>query len=409
MDQQTLQTNVSLTGASQDIFPVGAQCPGCRGCKITRITGLSRIPVHSVLLLPTAQEACGFQRGNLVLGFCHDCGLVSNYQYDASLQHYGSRCEESQGYSGTFAAFQRELALRLVERYSLHRKRILEIGCGKGDFLSLLCELGDNDGIGFDPAFVPDRLRVPQNGRVRFVQDFYGEKYADIAADFVCCQMTLEHIHPVADFVTTLRKAIGPNRETVVFIQVPDATRILRTCAFEDIYYEHCSYFTPASLQNVFAVCGFEMVDATVEFEGQYITLAAKPAANEGRRNWCSPDDTGALALGFEDRLRDRTQRWRSFLESSNVRGKRVVLWGSGSKAVSFLTGLNIGREVLAVVDVNPHRHGSYVAGTGHAIIAPAKLREIRPDLVLVMNAVYCKEIREALADMGLTPKLLHI
>ncbi len=409
MDTQANPAGSAQTTASEIMFPPQARCPGCRGTAVTRITGLSRVPVHSVLLLPSAREAKTFPRGNLVLGYCSHCGLVSNYRYDASLQHYGSRCEESQGYSGTFAAFQRELALRLVDRYALRRKRILEIGCGKGDFLSLLCELGDNDGVGFDPAFIPDRLRTPRKGRARFIQDFYSEKYAGMEADFICCQMTLEHIHPVADFVTSLRKAIGANTETLVFIQVPDAVRILRACAFEDIYYEHCSYFTSASLRNVFTVNGFAVIDATSEFEGQYITLTAKPAIGSRKADWYDPGEIGTLALGFETRVRNRMERWRSFIGSVGLHGRRAVLWGSGSKAVSFLTGLNVDQEVHSVVDVNPHRHGSFVAGTGHAIISPEQLADVDPDVVIVMNAVYCGEIHDMLARMGLKPRILHL
>ena len=59
--------------------------------------------------------------------------------------------------------------------------------------------------------------------------------------------MTLEHIPATGDFVRMVRRAIGDAvRNRPVFFQIPEATRILRDCAFEDIYYEHCSYFSPA-------------------------------------------------------------------------------------------------------------------------------------------------------------------
>ncbi len=82
------------------------------------------------------------------------------------------------------------------------------------------------------------------------------------------------------------------------------------------------------------------------------------------------------------------------------------MLWGSGSKAVAYLTGLAVGTEVEAVIDINPHKAGKYLAGTGHRIEAPEALVDIRPDVVLVMNPVYRDEIARSLAAMGLTPSL---
>ena len=54
--------------------------------------------------------------------------------------------------------------------------------------------------------------------------------------------------------------------------------------------------------------------------------------------------------------------------------GRSVVLWGGGSKAVSLLTTLGIGREVQAAVDINPYKQGKYMPGIGHRVIAPEAL-----------------------------------
>jgi hypothetical protein len=113
---------------------------------------LERVPVHSVLLLPTREEAITYPRGDIRLGFCRACGFISNTAFDPSLHEYSERYEETQGYSPTFNAFARRLAEHLIERYDLHGKDIIEIGCGKGEFITLLCDLGGNRGIGIDPG-----------------------------------------------------------------------------------------------------------------------------------------------------------------------------------------------------------------------------------------------------------------
>ena len=91
--------------------------------------------------------------------------------------------------------------------------------------------------------------------------------------------------------------------------------------------------------------------------------------------------------------------RWhgRGCTIADHARSGRVVLWGSGSKGTAFLHALGWAADVDAVIDVNPHLSGKYVAGTGHPILAPATLGHDPADLVVVMNPVYAAEIRAEL------------
>ena len=89
-----------------------------------------QVPVHSVVLLRTREAAVSYPRGDLQLAFCGACGFVSNVAYDPSLQDYSSDYEASQAFSPTFGAFAVNLARRLVADYDLHRKTIIEVGCG---------------------------------------------------------------------------------------------------------------------------------------------------------------------------------------------------------------------------------------------------------------------------------------
>jgi hypothetical protein len=85
--------------------------------------------------------------------------------------------------------------------------------------------------------------------------------------------------------------------------------------------------------------------------------------------------------------------------------GKKVVLWGSGSKAVSYLTTLGVTDQLQYVVDINPHKHGKFLAGSGHEIVSPEFLVEYQPDAVIVMNPIYLEEIRSDMRRMGLEPE----
>jgi hypothetical protein len=76
---------------------------------------------------------------------------------------------------------------------------------------------------------------------------------------------------------------------------------------------------------------------------------------------------------------------------------------------VAFLTTLRIQDEIEYAVDINPYKHGTYMAGTGQQIVAPEFLREYRPDVVIVMNPIYCNEIRRDLNRMGVTAELMAV
>src|SRR5262249_55428434 len=168
------------------------------------------------------------------------------------------------------------VVMHLIQRYALHAKKVLEIGCGKSEFLRLLCELGGNQRIGIDPSYVPTRSAVPTGISVEFVDDFYSEKYAGSDADFMCCVMTLEHISAVSDFLRRVRLSIG-HRHTLAFFQVPDAGRILKELAFWDVHYERCSYFSAGSLGGLFRRCGFELLDLYRSYGDQYLMIEACP------------------------------------------------------------------------------------------------------------------------------------
>ena len=275
----------------------------------------------------------------------------------------------------------------------------------------MICELGGNKGIGFDPAYVPERNQNAQKEDVTFIEDFYAEKYSQYHGDLVACKMTLEHIHQPADFIGTVRRSIGERHETVVFFQVPDTRRVLRDLAFWDLYYEHCSYFSPTSMARLFQSQGFDVTDVWTDYDDQYLMIEATPAPTDFQT---SENDKEVARLAqevadFAEQIQQRLGAWHALLASMKEAGRRVVLWGGGSKAVAFLTTLGVNDEVAFAVDINPYKHGTFLAMTGHEVVGPAALTEYRPDVVIIMNPIYRKEIRKDLAAMDLAPELFDI
>lgn len=387
-------------------------CPSCGALGMSTFYEVHDIPVHSCLLMPSRQAALDYPRGQLLLGFCPVCGFISNVLFDPSTQQFSSQYEETQGFSPRFNAFAHDLASRLIARYDLRGKDILEIGCGKGEFLVLLCELGGNRGIGFDPSYVRERTCSEAASRITFITDFYSEKYAHLTTDFVCCRHTLEHIQPTAEFVRMVRNAIGDRYETIVFFEIPDVSRVLKEQVFWDIYYEHCSYFSLGSIARLFRSCGFDVLNLTKDFDDQYLLIEARPSNGSGRRFFESEHDLEALGrelTSFKAAYPRQLAAWKEKLQQFKEQRKRVVIWGSGSKAVAYLTTLGIRDEVAYVVDINPYKYGKYLAGTGHEIVLPTFLEAYRPDVVIVMNPIYCDEIRRDLEKMDVQAELIAV
>jgi SAM-dependent methyltransferase len=388
------------------------KCPSCGAVGMSAFYQLENVPVHSVLLLRGREEALNYPRGDIALGFCPACGFISNVAFDPSLQEYSSGYEATQSFSPTFGAFAHRLAERLIDQYDLHGKDIIEIGCGQGEFLTMLCELGGNRGVGFDPAYVGPRIESQAQNRITFIKDFYSEKYADYHGDFFCCKMTLEHIQQPADFVSTVRRSLGDQSDTNVFFQVPDVTRILRERAFWDIYYEHCSYFSLGSLARLFRKCGFDVIRLAKEYDGQYLMIHARLGDGTGGASLEQEDDLKDLARAvadFSQNYPHKLDAWRRDLRRIGQNGRRAVIWGAGSKGVAFLTTLDVQDEIEYAVDVNPYKHGTYMAGTGQEIVGPEFLRVYRPDAVIVMNPIYCGEIQQNLDRMGVTAELMPV
>jgi len=388
-------------------------CPACGSRHIRKFHEIRNAPTNSVLNIHTREAAMGFQRADIFLAFCQGCGFIYNCRFNPDLVQYTSECEESQGYSPTFGAFAKKLARYLVEKYALYGKTIIEIGCGKGDFLNFICRLGRNSGIGFDPAYVSGRTTYQDSAAaIRFVKDYYSERYAGHQGDLVCCRMTIEHISEAAELISTVRRSIGDRTDTVVFFQVPDVARILRDCAFEDIYYEHCSYFSPGSFARLFTRFGFDIIDLKTAYDDQYILLEARPTDHpQGIEHPLAESvaTSNAWVDGFRKVYPFALQHWKRQIERYKHESKKVILWGGGSKAVTFLNTVEGSEFIAYVVDINPYRQQTFMAGTGQKIVAPTFLKEYRPDIVIVMNAIYREEIQGNLSQLGLQPLMLTL
>lgn len=373
-------------------------CPVCASEDLMDLLDVGELPVLCNQLCPTEKAARGVALGRIELGFCRDCGHVFNMAFDGSKLQYSPEYENSLHCSGMFQRYADDLVKRLVERYDLHEKRVMEVGCGQGDFLKSLCAAGNNTGFGFDPSYAGGNEDI----RVTIRPVSFGEIEGNHEADFVCCRHVLEHIDEPREFLEALVSKLEPG--TAVFFEVPNVLFTIRDGGIWDIIYEHCGYFSPSSLKRVFQLAGLSIKEVKETFNGQFLVIHAEVSSSASDVDPVGPALEG-LAQQFAESYRSKIGRWRKVLDGAQADRERVVAWGAGSKGNTFLN--LVGSSVTAIVDINPKKRGKFVAGTGQPIMAPEQLGESPPSTVVIMNPAYQSEIADALRAMDIEAKLL--
>lgn len=404
--------NSSIT--KDKLNDTSSPCPVCMSSDVYIFADIPQVPVHCNLLYPSHAEALNSPKADIRLGFCRICGHIFNDAFNPDYTEYIQDYENSLHFSPRFQQYAKTLAADLVKRYRLYEKTILEIGCGRGDFLKLLCELGNNHGIGFDPSHAPDWDPNTTNSQITFIRDFYSNRYAGYKADLICCRHVLEHIQFPRNFIDNIRFAIDGRVDSVVFFEVPNVMFTLKDLGIWDLIYEHCGYFSISSLAHLFETCGFKVLKITESFGGQF--LCSESVLTKGKFDANYPlfqknaqDQMEGYVKEFSDKYLNTVNKWRNDIKRMRKDGKRVVIWGVGSKGVTFLNTLKKESHIEYGVDLSMYKQGKYVAVTGQKIMPPEFLKKYDPDVVIVMNPIYIEEIQYLMKEMVVSSKVIPV
>lgn len=372
-------------------------CPVCGGTRGRAFFETRGVPVLCNVLHPDAESARAVARADLRLAWCPDCAMVWNAAFDPRLVRYDPSYDASLDHSPHFRAYAAGLAQRLRERHRLDGAHVVEVGCGKGEFLRLLADGGRNRCTGFDAGY---EGAADDDAGVTIHRAFYDPAvHGPLEADLAVCRHVLEHLAEPGPFLDALVAAVRPGG--ALYLEVPDALFTLREGGIWDLIYEHCGYFTAPALDRLCRDHGVAPLAIESTYCGQFLSLdgvageAAAPAAGDGAT-------VGALAEAFATRHRETVGSWARVLDAELDRGARIAVWGAGSKGVTFLNTVPRAGEIAAVVDRNPRKHGRHVAGTGQQVTAPESLARDGCDLVVATNPVYRAEIEAELQSLGL-------
>jgi threonine dehydrogenase-like Zn-dependent dehydrogenase len=118
-------------------------------------------------------------------------------------------------------------------------------------------------------------------------------------------------------------------------------------------------------------------------------------------------DEFVAAVESFESAHIGYFEMWRAKLAGLEKSKKNAVVWGAGSKGVMFANAFDSNGAIDYVVDINPKKHGMFIAGSGQRIVPPSFLATHPPDVVIVANPVYMGEISDALRELGITADMI--
>lgn len=380
-------------------------CPVCENSQLRPFLKRFQVPVHQNLVVANQNSARMVTRGELDMVVCDDCGFVFNKAFDLSLLSYGENYDNTQSCSAYFDSYLDGLVQDMVERQSIRNCKIVEVGCGKGNFLKKLVNYpgANNSGFGFDPSYVGPLTDL--DGRLQFRTCFYDQSCSDIGADVVVCRHVIEHVSEPMEILRSVRGALASSPKARVFFETPCVDWVLRNRVIWDFFYEHCSLFTADSLGFAFRQSGFAVKRVEHIFGGQYLWLEASVADFEKAIPVVGL--TGHLATAYAADEQKLKESWLARLRVLQQDGK-VALWGAGAKGATFANLVDSNCILIdCIVDLNPNKQGHFVPGTGHPIIAPADLHARGVRHAVLMNPNYRQENIRLLASNGIELNLI--
>ena len=342
------------------------------------------------------KESGAVPKGDMQLVVCNRCTHLFNTGFDEKLTSYDSSYENSLHFSSHFRDHAKALAERLVKDFNLTGATVAEAGAGPGHFLELLCKAGVKDAYGFDPSYDPDRLDSPSHNGVKLSSELFPSD-GSIKAKMAMTQHVLEHLTSPVELLAILKRATQEKENAIVYSEVPNGDLMIERCALWDLIYEHVSFFTKKSLTTALGLADLSVESTGADFGDQFLWAISKPTETKLNPVVNESTEAGiARAVKFGKKARQQIDTAKEDLEQYRKEGP-VVLWGAGSKGMTYLNLIADAQQISAVVDVNPRKTNYGVPGTDYVITTPGSLVSLKPKTVLIANPVYKTEIEEIL------------
>lgn len=335
----------------------------------------------------------------LKLFTCRHCLLV---QVD-EVQSHAALFAPDYVYHSSFSRSWLAHAERYVEyaaaRLKLGRNSlVMEIASNDGYLLQYVAALGIPC-VGIEPT--TGTANVARQKGIETLERFFGCQFAAEfvrerrAADLIVANNVLAHVPDINDFVAGLAQAL--TAEGTITVEFPHLMELVAKRQFDTVYHEHFSYLSFHTVRRIFAVHGLEIWDVEqLPTHGGSLRIwaahthsqhAEMPAVSELLRIEVEAGmHDNAYYQGFQAQADAVKNDCLGFLLEQRRAGRTIAGYGAAAKGNTLLNYAGVRPDLLPyVVDASPHKQGHWLPGSRIPVVAESRLREERPDFVLIL------------------------
>lgn len=400
----TLPTNTQQQGASTKV---------CRFCG----AGLQRTFVDLGMspLCETYPSPADLNRGEvyypLHVYVCEECFLVQLEQYESAENIFSDYAYFS-SYSDSWLKHADNYCNKMMTRIGLTGQSfVVEVASNDGYLLQYFVKR-NVPVLGIEPASNVAKVAVEKG--VPTLVRFFGTQLAEeLAAEGRCADLVLGNnvlaqVPDLNDFVEGLKILLKP--DGVLTLEFPHLLRLIQRNEFDTIYHEHFSYFSMISTVRILEAHGLKVFDVEeLMSHGGSLRVYACRAESQTHdiepkvRELIAEEQRAGLASveGYDSFARQVKQTKLAlvdFLLTAAQQGKSVAGYGAPGKSATLLHYCGIGKDLIEyTVDRSQYKQGRFLPGTHIPIYDPSRIRETKPDYIVILPWNLKDEIMEQL------------
>jgi SAM-dependent methyltransferase len=231
-------------------------------------------------------------------------------------------------------------------------------------------------------------------------------------ADLLIGNNVLAHVPDINDFVEGLRILLKP--AGVLTMEFPHLMRLIAENQFDTIYHEHYQYWSLLTVEKVFAAHGMAVFDVeelpthggSLRIYARHASDSTKPHTGRVRdlreRELTAGYDHLKVYFSFADRVKETKRRLLEFLIAAKRSAKAIVGYGAPAKGNTLLNYCGVRSDFIDyTVDRSPHKQGLFLPGTRIPVYAPDRIRDTKPDYVLILPWNIRDEVMQQMAFIG--------
>ncbi len=388
----------------------------CRFCKEPLMTKwldlINSPPSNAFLSLEELNEPeCYFP---LTIYVCNQCRLVQVDEYKKARDIFNKDYVYFSSYSKSWVEHARVYAEDVTARFHLNEESlVVEIASNDGYLLQHFKDKGIPV-LGIEPS--KNTANVAALKGISTITEYFTAEFANYLkqkrkkANLLVGNNVLAHVPNIDDFVEGLKVAL--RKSGVITMEFPHLLRLVEDCQFDTIYHEHYSYLSFTVVKKIFEAHALEMFDVEeTPTHGGSLRIFAKHKKDAGKV--ISPSvnsmllkeaEAGILTASFYENFQNRVDKikWQAlkFLTDQNEAQKKIIGYGAAAKGNTFLNYIGIkGNDLIRfVVDAAPSKQGKYLPGSHIPVVDESKIREYRPDFIIIFPWNLMNEITEQLS-----------